>query len=75
MKFYCLISGNQKLKDQVKGVQFQSIAQFAKWSPMATCKATMGVNPHASVAEPSFEGRIRKPATRSFSARVPAIVR
>ena len=35
----------------------------------------MGVNPHVSVAEPSFEGRIRKPATPCFSARVLAIVR
>ena len=74
-KFDFIISGIQVLKGQVKGQLSQPIAQFVKWRPMATCKATMGVNPHVSVAEPSFEGRIRKPATPSFSARVPAIVR
>ena len=74
-KFDFIISGIQVLKGQVKGQLSQPIAQFVKWRPMATCKATMGVNPHVSVAEPSFEGRIRKPATPSFSARVLAIVR
>ena len=74
-KFDFIISGIQMLKGQVKGQLSQPIAQFAKWRPMATCKVTMGVNPHVSVAEPSFEGRIRKLATPSFNARVLAIVR